>query len=146
MVVNKLLGTVLAGALLSCAGWNLAHAQAPAKSWGAPGTSYALHSNAAGDCPAMDWHIVRGDAGKLTGMVAMDDMKTVFRLTGTIEGANFHMDGTELNGTRTGSLNGQLQSDGRLAMTLGGLPVGSACQGKTVYIKFRIYNEMGGGT
>jgi hypothetical protein len=94
----------------------------------------------------MDWHIVRGNNGTLNGMVAMDDMKTVFRVNGSLSGANFHMDGHEVGGTRTGALNGQLQSDGRLAMTFGGLPVGSACQGKTVYIKFRPPENYNGGS
>jgi len=92
----------------------------------------------------MDWHIVRGVGGVLTGMVGMNDMKTVFRVTGQATGANFHLDGYEVGGTRSGALNGQLQTDGRLAMTFGGLPVGAACQGKTVYIKFRSPADYGG--
>ncbi len=91
----------------------------------------------------MDWHLVRMANNTLTGMVGMDDMKTVFRVSGAISGANFTLNGTEIGGTRTGALNGQLQSDGRIAMTFGGLPGGSACQGKTVYIRFRTPVEQG---
>jgi hypothetical protein len=146
MNVRNLSAAVLTGAVLSVVGWNVAPAQA-ADPWVETGTTYSLHSNAVGGCPAMDWHIVRGENGTLTGMVAMDDMKTVFRVVGQIDknGAKFQMNGSEVGGTRTGAVNGELQSNGRIAMTIGGLPVGSACQGKTVYIQFRTpYNYAGG--
>ena len=147
MDLRKFPAAVLTGAVISVVGWNVAPAQAPATPWVQTGTTYTLHSNSVGGCPAMDWHIVRGANGTLTGLVAIDDMKTVFRVAGQIgqNGVKFHMDGTEVGGTRTGALNGELQSDGRLAMTIGGLPVGSACQGKTVYIQFHPqYNYSGG--
>jgi hypothetical protein len=92
----------------------------------------------------MDWHLVVQKDGLMSGMVGIDDMKTMFRLTGTYSGANFHLDGKEVGGTRTGALNGQLQEH-KIAMTLGGLPVNSRCQGKTVYINRRQPVEQGGG-
>jgi hypothetical protein len=147
MNFRKLSAAVVTGAVLSVVGWNVAPAQAPATPWVQTGTTYTLHSNSDGGCPAMDWHIVRGANGTLSGMVGADEMKTVFRIVGQIDkdGVKFHMDGSEVGGPRTGALNGQLQSDGRIAMTIGGLPVGSACQGKTVYIQFRTpYNYTGG--
>jgi hypothetical protein len=82
--------------------------------------------------------------GVMTGMVGVDDMKTMFRLNGTYSGANFQMTGQEVGGTRTGAVNGQLQNQ-KIAMTLGGLPVGSRCQGKTVYIQRREPAQFGGG-
>jgi hypothetical protein len=145
MSFMKLTTVLSAGALLSCVAWNGAFAQAAGAPWVQEGTTYTLHSKAIGECPAMDWHIVRGQNNMLTGLVSMNNMKTVFRVSGPISGANFHLDGSEVGGSRTGALNGQLQSDGRLAMTIGGLPVGAACQGKTVYIQFHpAYNYSGG--
>ena len=142
MIVSKVSAMVLAGALLSCGGGTIASAQS-APNWGAPGVSYSAHSNAAGDCPAMDWHLVVLPDGSLGGMVGVNDMKTMFQIHGTASGANFHLEGKEVGGTRTGAVNGQLQ-EGRVALTLGGLPVGAACQGKTVYIKRREPTPVGG--
>jgi hypothetical protein len=147
MTLRKLSIAVAGGALLSCAGLNIASAQAPATPWVTEGTTYTLHSKAVGGCPAMDWHIVRGPNRTLSGMIATDGMKRVFKVEGEIDknGANFTMTGQEVGGTGTGALNGQLQSDGRLAMTIGALPVGAPCQGKTVYIQFHpAYNYSGG--
>jgi len=83
-------------------------------------------------------------------MVGTDDMKVVFRLTGTRNPTNktFQMAGHEVGGAnRPGALNGQVQSDGRIAISLGGLPVGSACQGKTVYLKWvSPYDAYAGGS
>ena len=148
MNFGKLPADVMAGALLTCVSGNIASAQAPAEPWVSPGTTYDAHSNAAGDCPALDWHIVRGDNGSLSGIVATDDMKTVFRVTGRITEANFHLDGSEIAGPHpgtSGAVNGQLQSEGRIAMTLGGLPVGAACQGKTVYLVWHLPAPVVGG-
>jgi hypothetical protein len=151
-MIGKVCTMVLAGALFSSAGGSIALAQQPtggiggqgAADWGLPGSVFSLHSSPAGDCPAMDWHIVVQKDGIMTGMVGVEDMKTMFRLNGTYSGANFHLDGQEVGGTRTGAVNGQLQEQ-KIAMTLGGLPVGSRCQGKTVYITRRPPTVEGGG-
>jgi hypothetical protein len=138
---------MMAGALLSCVGGGVASAQQPAGQtaggWGQSGTTFALHSNAGSGCPALDWHLVVMNDGTLAGMVGVNDMKTMFRVHGTYSGANFHLDGQEVGGTRTAAVNGQLQ-EGRVALTIGGLPVDSACQGKTVYIKRREAAPVGG--
>jgi hypothetical protein len=34
----------------------------------APGTLFVLHSTAQGACPPLDWHVVTGDNGALSGM------------------------------------------------------------------------------
>jgi hypothetical protein len=152
MIVSKAFTIALAGALLSGVGGSVAFAQQPtggtagqtAGDWGQPGSTFAMHSNAVDDCPAMDWNIVVQKDGIMTGMVGVDDTKAIFRLTGTYSGANFHLNGQEVGGTRTASANGQLQEQ-KIAMTLGGLPVGSRCQGKTVYIQRREPAQFGGG-
>ena len=146
MNFGKLPAAVMAGALLTCVSGNIASAQAPEKPWVAPGTTYDNHSNAAGDCPALDWHIVRGTGGSLTGLISTDDMTTVFHVTGHIVEANLHLEGTEITGPHpgtVGAVNGQLQSEGRIAMTLGGLPIGSRCQGKTVYLVWHLPAPVG---
>jgi hypothetical protein len=91
----------------------------------------------------MDWHLVVMNDGSIHGIVGLNDMKTLFDVAGTYAGATFHLDGHEVGGTRSGAVNGQLQSEGRIALTLGGLPVGSACQGKTVYIKRKVPAPVG---
>jgi len=146
MNFGKLPAAVIAGALLTCVSGNIASAQAPEQPWVKSGTTYDNHSEAAGDCPALDWHIVRGAGGSLTGLVSTDDMKTVFRVTGRIVEANLHLEGTEITGPHpgtAGAVNGQLQSEGRIAMTLGGLPVGSRCQDKTVYLVWHLPAPVG---
>jgi hypothetical protein len=147
MIISKVPAAVLAGALLSCMGGGIASAQQPAAqgagNWGQTGTTYALHSNAAEGCPAMDWHLVVMGDGTLSGVVGLNDMKTMFRVTGTYSGANFHLQGKEVGGTRTGAVNGQLQEH-NIALSIGGLPVGNSCQGKTVYIKRREPAPVGG--
>jgi hypothetical protein len=69
-------------------------------------------------------------------MVGADDMKLIFHVTGSYDPQmkTLRLNGTEVGGTRTAAVNGAVQPDGRLAMSIGGLPVGSACQGKTVYL------------
>jgi hypothetical protein len=146
MNFSKVPAAVLAGALLSCVGGSIASAQAPEQPWVKSGTTYDNHSEAAGDCPALDWHIVRGTGGSLTGLISTDDMTTVFRVTGHIVEANLHLEGTEITGPHpgtVGAVNGQLQSEGRIAMTLGGLPIGSRCQGKTVYLVWYLPAPVG---
>jgi hypothetical protein len=148
MIVSKISAMVLAGTLLSGVGGSIAYAQQPAgqaaAGWGQAGTSYSVHSNAAGGCPALDWHLVVMNDGSISGMVGVNDMQTMFRVRGTYSGANFQLQGQEVGGTRTAAVNGQLQNQ-RVAITIGGLPVGSACQGKTVYIQRREPAAFGGG-
>jgi hypothetical protein len=138
MSFRKASAALLAGGLVSFVGWNVALAQPMTSAKAAPGSVYSLHTAAVGGCPALDWHIVVGENNTFSGLVGADDMKVVFRVTGAMSGdhVNLKMTGQEIGGTRTGAVNGELQSDGRLAMTIGGLPVGAACQGKTVYIKW----------
>jgi hypothetical protein len=137
MIFNKVPAAVMAGALLSCTGWSVASAQV-ANGQPYTGRVYSLHTKSVGGCPALDWHIVVGENQTLSGMIGTDDMKTVFRTTGTFDpvAKTFHLQGKQIGGSRTGAVNGQIQGDGVMAASLGGLPVGSACQGKTVYVRW----------
>lgn len=155
MNFRKVPVAVMAGALLSCAGWNVGSAQ-PAKPLpgdvpATVGRVYSIHTAAVGGCPSLDWHIVVGELNKLSGMIGTDDMKVVFSVTGQYNPADktFKLSGKEIGGSRNGAVNGQVQTDGRMAASLGGLPVGSACQGKTVYVQWQTaydpYGAAGGG-
>ena len=65
MRARLLLATMAAGALGAVATLNTAYAQVPA-----PGTLFVLHSTAQGACPALDWHVVVGENGTLSGILA----------------------------------------------------------------------------
>jgi hypothetical protein len=149
MALRKLsTAVVVAGALVSCAGWNVASAQqAPGNTPATVGRVYTLHTKAVGPCPALDWHIVVGEKNTLSGMIGTDDMKTMFRVTGTFDPAlrTFQLTGQEVGGTRTGAINGAFQPQTyQMAASLGGLPVGAACQGTTVYIPWVNPVSVGG--
>ena len=49
-----------------------------------PGRVYAFHSQASGQCPALDWHVVVGPNNTLSGMLAWDDMKAMAHVTGSV--------------------------------------------------------------
>ncbi len=151
MVSSKVRAAVVTGALLSCVGWNVASAQstgqAPGDTAAYVGRVYALHSKSIGGCPALDWHIVVGENQTLSGMVSLNDMKTIFRINGTYNSeGTFKLVGKQVGGSLTGAVNGQIRrADGVLVATLGGLPVGSACQGKSVYMKWSDNTGLGAG-
>jgi len=141
MIFGKMPAAVIAGALLSCMGLNLASAELPGDTRSYPGRVYTLHTKAVANCPSLDWHIVVGENSTLSGMIATDNMAAVFKVSGKFNplDRSFRLDGTEVSGPHPGTpgaVNGQVQSDGRLAATLGGLPMGAACQGKTVYLRW----------
>jgi hypothetical protein len=143
--------TLVTGALLACSGWNIAAAQAPGMAPGDTkayvGRVYTLHTARSGECPSLDWQIVVGENNTLSGLIGADDMKTVFRVAGSFnrQSNTFQLAGAEIGGNRPGAVNGKLQSDGLLAASLGGLPLGAACQGKTVYVHWVSPQETAGG-
>jgi hypothetical protein len=63
MKARILLAATAAGVLGAGAMLSTAHAQVQA-----PGTLFVLHSTAQGACPPLDWHVVTGDNGALSGM------------------------------------------------------------------------------
>jgi hypothetical protein len=124
---------VMAAALLSCVGPNVARAQATGQPY--VGRVYTLHIRAFQGCPSLDWHLVVGENHTLSGMIAVDNMKTMYRVAGSYEpGKSFRLDGHQVDGNGTGAINGKIEPTGIMSATLGGLPVGSACQGRTVYV------------
>jgi hypothetical protein len=135
MTFRKSRAAVVAGTLVSCVGWNVAPAQVTGQAF--VGRVYDFNTKAVGGCPALDWHVVVGANNKLSGMIGLEDMKAMFAVTGTYDASRkFHLEGKEVGGTRTAALNGVVRENGVMVATLGGLPVGSACQGKTVYVRW----------
>ena len=126
MRAKLLFGTMAAGALSAGAMLNTAHAQGTLP---APGTLFVLHSTAQGACPALDWHVVVGESGTLSGILAWNDMKTVARLTGTTNAEHqFSMTATEIGGEgKTATITGQRRPrDGYLMADVNG--PGIACK------------------
>ncbi len=128
-----------AGALLTGALPRLALAE-DARVVPTEGMVYSTHSNAIGECPALDWHVVVGPNKSLSGFVSQSGMKDIWRVNGTYTGTGdhrFHLDAKEMGGAqRTGTVEGQVQPNGALAMTLGNLSGPSPCADKTVYIRW----------
>src|SRR3954467_8679288 len=64
------------------------------------GRVYVLHSQPAGGCPSLAWHIVREANNVLAGMIAWDDMNTMARAAGIIDRKNqtFTMTAVEIGG------------------------------------------------
>jgi hypothetical protein len=147
MVVKKMPAAVLAGAVALCLGSNMAFAQSPdAVPFGS--RLYTSHTLPVGACPALEWHIVATPDNMLSGFISSNNMKTMFRVSGKYNPTDrtFRLDGKEVGGPRTGAVNGQVRpNDGYMVATLGGLPVGSACQGKTVYIPWVNYTTASSG-
>jgi hypothetical protein len=127
------IAAVMAAALASGVGWNVARAQATGQPY--VGRVYTLHVKAFEGCPSLDWHLVVGENHTLSGMIAVDNMKSMYRVTGSYNpGKSFRLDGRQVDGNGTAAINGLIEPTGIMTATLGGLPVGSPCQGKTVYV------------
>src|SRR5580704_6957859 len=74
MIFGKLTST----AAVLAAAMSVALAEVP------EGRIYVLHSGAIGACPSLDWHIVLEPNGILAGMISWNGMKTLARVTGTV--------------------------------------------------------------
>jgi hypothetical protein len=87
-----------------------------------PGRVFAFHSQAAGACPGLDWHLVVGPNNSLSGMLAWDDMKAMAHVTGSVTPARtFTMTAKEVGGQgRTANITGQVRTDGWLVASIKG--------------------------
>jgi hypothetical protein len=97
------------------------------------GSYYSFHSAKQGGCPALDWHIVVGANGALSGMIAWDDMKAMAHAEGTVnmQAKTFQMSAKEVGGQgRTATVTGTVRNDGYLVANIQGPNVN--CQGVTV--------------
>lgn len=99
-----------------------------------PGRIYAFHSQAQGECPALDWHIVTEANGTLVGMISWNGMKDMAKATGTYnaQAGTFQMTAKEVGGQdRTANINGTVDSStGWLTANIQGS--GVKCQGVKV--------------
>jgi hypothetical protein len=128
MKARILLAAIAAGALGAGAMLTTAHAQVP------PGTLYVFHSPPQGACPALDWHIVAGEGGQLSGMISWNGMQSMAHATGSMNASrSFTMTATEVGGeARTATITGQARTDGWLTADINGQ--GVACKGVTIPI------------
>jgi hypothetical protein len=97
-----------------------------------PGRVYSFHSQAAGGCPALDWHVTVGANDTLNGVLAWDDMKAMAHVTGTVTPSRaFTMTAKEVGGQgRTANITGQVRADGWLVASIKGPKI--ECSGITV--------------
>ena len=96
-----------------------------------PGRVYAFHSGATANCPALDWHIVLGNAGALAGMISWNNMESLARARGSINQTSgaFQMTAQEVGGQgRTATIDGTVNtSNGWLTANIQGQNV--SCTG-----------------
>lgn len=113
MSVSRLLAT---GAMALAATCGVALAQVPPA-----GRVYVFHSTAQGGCPALDWHVVAGANGALSGMIAWNNMQSMAKATGSVASGKVNMTATEVGGQgRTATVNGTLRSDGWFTVNISG--------------------------
>ena len=113
-----------AGIGILAAATSLVWAQTPV-----PGRIFAFHSSAQGGCPGLDWHIVAGENGELSGMISWDNMEHMAKATGSVSGGKVQMTATEVGGQgRTAQINGTVSpSTGWFTVNITGPNVN--CQG-----------------
>ena len=113
----KLIKHLAVGALALGAASGFAWAQSAPP----PGRVYVFHSTAQGGCPALDWHIVVGQGGALSGMIAWDDMKAMAKATGTVNNGKVQMTANEIGGQgRTATVDGTVRPDGWFTVNVSG--------------------------
>jgi hypothetical protein len=87
------------------------------------GRVYTFHSSAQGGCPALDWHVVVGAGGTLSGMIAWNNMQSMARATGSVNGQarTFSMTAKEVGGKgRTATVSGTVGQNGWLNANIKG--------------------------
>jgi hypothetical protein len=97
------------------------------------GRVFAFHSRAQRGCPALDWHIVSGANGALSGMISWDNMKSMAKATGSVnpQSRAFQMTATEVGGQqRSATVTGTVRQDGWLVADIKAPKLN--CKGVTV--------------
>jgi hypothetical protein len=127
---------VIAAAAISGTAWMMSPAQAAAPFPPVEGTVLSTISPATDGCPELNWTVAVGPNSTLTGMVAQDGMKDIWRVTGSFKAdRSFHLSGHELGGAqRTGAVDGYVrESDGSLVFTFGNISGPSKCNNRPVW-------------
>ncbi len=128
---------VAAGAVALMVTSTVASAQVPP-----PGRVYTFNSSAQGGCPALDWHVVTGANGALSGMIAWNNMESMAKATGTVRAGQVQMTAKEVGGqARTATITGTMQSSGWLVVNIAGPSID--CKG--ISIPFFVAPPAGGG-
>ena len=111
MLSVKLIAT---GALAIAASYGAAFAQTASIKQTAAGRLFVYHAPAAGECPALDWHILVGQNNTLSGIIAWNDMRSMAKATGSISpDGDVHITAKEQGGQgRTATITGKLRQDG----------------------------------
>jgi hypothetical protein len=111
-----------------------------------PGRVYAFDSSAQAGCPGLNWHMVLGDGGALSGLIAWNNMQSVARVSGSVNTQTraFQATATEVGGRgRTATITGTADPNtGWLTANIQGANI--SCQGITVPW-FSPYQGGGGG-
>jgi hypothetical protein len=137
MVIDKTSAAIMAVALISGVAGNASQARAAAPFPPVEGTVFSTHSPATAGCPELDWHVWVGPNSSLTGMVGLEGMNDMWRLSGTFAAdRSFHLTGKEISGAqRTATVDGSVRaSDGSLIFTIGNISGQSACNNKSVWV------------
>ena len=154
-MTSKKKSAAIALAFIAGAAWIATPAWAKSKFPPIEGTFYSTISPAANGCPELSWQVRVGPNSTLTGMVGVDGLNDIWRVTGSFKpDRSFHLDGQELGGAqRTGTVDGYVrESDGSLIFTVGNISGTSTCNNKSVWIQwfrnglgYRPYSAGGGG-
>ena len=96
-----------------------------------PGRVYAFDSSAQAGCPGLNWHMVLGEGGALSGLIGWNNMQSVARVSGSVSLQTRTFQGTaaEVGGQgRTATLTGTVDpTSGWLTANIQGPNVN--CQG-----------------
>jgi len=137
MDTRKLLTGFAAASMIMTGAASIAHAQGVQ-----PGTVYSLHTAAKGSCPSLDWHLVGGEGGAISGMVAWNNMQSMAQVSGKMNAdKSITMMAKEVSGPKVGAtakVTGNAESDGWLLLNIEGS--GVKCDG----IKVPIWRASGG--
>ena len=84
------------------------------------GAVYVFHSAAVGACPSLDWHVITGIKGSLSGIIAWDNMRSIARVRGNIAlDRSFEMSAIEMGGAqRRAVITGHVLPDGKMTADL----------------------------
>jgi hypothetical protein len=81
------------------------------------GRMYVYHSPPKVGCPGLDWLIISGQSGDLSGMIAWDGMASMAKAQGSIKDGQVQMTATEVGGQgRTATLTGTVDAKGWLVL------------------------------
>jgi hypothetical protein len=93
----------------------------PARAQPVPeGEVYVFHSNPTDQCPGLDWHVITGINGTLSGIIAWNGMRSIARVHGKIAlDRTFQLTATEMGGAgRRATVTGRVLPDGKLVANI----------------------------